>query len=264
MEGERRDEDAGRGQLGQEFGSERTSGARHFGAAGLERIRGLVSVERPGPGDVAVADRAAVPPQILLERRRKVEARQPEAVAAGVTGQQGCAPAGRQLQLVAGARVAEGRLAAAEFDHPVAGWAVRRRSGETQLERRPVPPLDRHGRREGGGGVDDEQVAGRKEVRQLVEAGVHDPPAAAARDHQTYLVARQTARLGRLVRLEPAWPLEPVRGHVSSPDAALRAASGDCPRPWPERPWPNCAESVTIAPRRALTRVPPQARRWGR
>jgi hypothetical protein len=43
--------------------------------------------------------------------------------------------------------------------------------------------------------------------------------------------------------------LDLVHAATSFADMALRAMSGDCPRPWPERPRPNCADGVTIRPR---------------
>ena len=60
------------------LGGERPAGARHLGAAGLERVHVLVRRQGPATGHVAVANRMPVRGQIRLERLSDIEAREPE------------------------------------------------------------------------------------------------------------------------------------------------------------------------------------------
>ena len=68
-----------------ELRRERPAGARHLRAARLEGEDGLVGVERPRLGDVAVPDRPPVAAKVVLERSVELDACDGESVAAGET-----------------------------------------------------------------------------------------------------------------------------------------------------------------------------------
>ena len=128
-------------------------------------------------------------------------------------------PAGRAIRSPIGG-AAERGVAEPELDDPDVVVAARSGSGQSQLELRAVGARRRQGSREGGRRVDDEQVAGREEARQVDEAGVLDRRAGGVGDEQPHVVAAAAARLGRLVRLEPVRQLERERAHAEAPTSS--------------------------------------------
>ena len=96
-----------------------TAGARHLGAAGLDRVDVLIRRERPAPRHVAVADRLPVLFEVGLERQREVETRQPQPDA-GVRRENPGRPAAGELELLVDGDAAERRVPAAELDDPEA------------------------------------------------------------------------------------------------------------------------------------------------
>jgi hypothetical protein len=82
------------------------------------------------------------------------------------------------------------------------GIAARRRGGESELELGPVGACRGHGRGEGGGRVDDEQIARGEVLRQVTEASVHDAARPARGDEQADAVTGALTGLRRLVRLK--------------------------------------------------------------
>ena len=80
-----RDQHATRDQLRHKLRRERPAGARHLRASRLEGEDGLVGVERPRFGDVAVPDRPPVAAKVVVERSVALDACDGESVAAGET-----------------------------------------------------------------------------------------------------------------------------------------------------------------------------------
>ena len=114
------------------------------------------------------------------------------------------APPGKLDRLAEAVRAVIGpAVGGAAFGHPpLVRVEAGRRAREAQLELGAVaaPGGDRRG--QGRGVVDDQQVARLEQLGKVAEARVGDPPVAAGRDQQPDLVAREPARLGRLVSLE--------------------------------------------------------------
>ncbi len=80
---------------------------------------------------------------------------------------------------------------------------VRRQVGrEVHGERRAVFAGCRDRGLHRAAGVDDQDVAGFEEVRQVPEAGVDHAVVVPVGDHQAHLVAREAAGLGGLARLQ--------------------------------------------------------------
>jgi hypothetical protein len=79
-------------------------------------------------------------------------------------------------------------------------------------------PVQRHGGRQGGGGVHDQQVAGEQQVRQITEAVVAHRSAVAPAHEQPYGVAGPGAGagafLGRLMRLQRGREREVVHREI--------------------------------------------------
>ena len=91
----------------------------------------------------------------------------------------------------------------------------------------------RDGGRQGGGGVHDEKVARVEQLGQLVEAGVVDAAATAARDEQPDVVARGAAHHGGLAGFRRLGKRRIGGGdaHVAAPEAAAgRPASASSSR----------------------------------
>lgn len=80
-----------------------------------------------------------------------------------------------------------------QLDHPPRVGELRR---EVKLDG-PLPEARRQGRRDGGGGVDHEQVAGVQEARQLGEACVHQRAVAAPGDEHRDVLAADAPDFGR-------------------------------------------------------------------
>ena len=132
---------------------------------------GLVGVDRIVAGQVRVADRATVPAQVPLERLAERQPREPEPVAPEVGGHELGVRSAGQLEPRSDRRALEGQqVDGSQLDRPA---PVARRRREVELERsRPEPGRKR--RRQRRRGVDDEQVAGHEEARQLAEPGVDE------------------------------------------------------------------------------------------
>jgi hypothetical protein len=110
--------------------------------------------EGPALRHVAVADRVPVLGEVGRDRLLQFEPCEPEP-RGRVRGNDPCGRTGRKRQLVIGCDGAE-RL----FHDPIGvGIATRRRGGESELELRAVGARRGHGRCEGGGRVDDKEVA---------------------------------------------------------------------------------------------------------
>ena len=140
-----------------------------------------------------------------------VEAREPQARAAGVGRGELKARAGADGDPLAGAQV----LRVAQLhDPPAVPGHVRRLRRDMEHRLRAVLARGRQRRGQGGRRVDDEQVAGRQEPRQVAELRVLDPAAGAIGDHQPDLVALQAAGLGGRRGLEGLRELEGERGHA--------------------------------------------------
>ena len=170
---DRREEDAARDELRHELGRERPAGARHLGAAGLEREDGLVGVERPRLGDVAVADRPPVAAQVVLAAARRARgARRPVArCRRNARASSAWAPPGEvepsTRRAAAGWRA--GRASAARR----AQVAVARRRREPELHRRsPSRAVERRG--SVAEVLTTSRSPAREEPRQLAEAGVDE------------------------------------------------------------------------------------------
>ncbi len=132
------DEHALGDEPGDQLGGERPAGARHLGAAGLERVHVLVRGQGPATGHVAVANRMPVRGQIRLERLSDIEAREPEPDARVRSEDPGEATVG-QSQPVTDVNPTERPALGPKLDDPEALLiSIVRRSREMQLERRTV------------------------------------------------------------------------------------------------------------------------------
>ena len=117
---------------------------------------------------------------------------------------------------------AERVVARAELHDPVVlGIAILRRRRESKLEHCAIGACNRQRGGERGGRVDDDEIAGAEEPRQLGEAAVEDDAGGAIADEQAHVVAAPSARLRRLVRLEPPRQLERERGHTATSAMSL-------------------------------------------
>ena len=155
--------------------------------------------------DVAVADGLAVRFEVLEQRAREVELRDPEAHAAvgpgpvAVRREERDRSVVRQPHSLARLRVEEreargiGRLS--QLDDAEAGGEGR---GEVDVDRGAVGARAVERRRERAAGVDDDDVAFAEESRQVAESRVLDAAAALRRDHESHAVAREAAGFGRL------------------------------------------------------------------
>jgi hypothetical protein len=105
---ERRDHDAARDERGHELGRERAPGARHLGAAGVQREDRLMVRERSLGGQMRVGDRRAVAGEVAAQLEiAGAKLDQPQPRAGQVGRQQRRVRAARQGQRLAGAPAAE-------------------------------------------------------------------------------------------------------------------------------------------------------------
>ena len=175
MQGDRCHGHAARDQPGDQVSSERPGRTRHLRAAGGAGEHGLVSRQRPPVRNVGVADRLAMPGQVVVHRgRARHHHRRPHPgggrVRVGV--QQGDRPAAGKRDELTRDPVTEPRRRRRplpEFDQP---GAVIELAGEMDGHRRAPGALPWHRGGQGGGVVDDQEVAGGQEAGQVPEQGV--------------------------------------------------------------------------------------------
>ena len=261
MERDRGDQDAACDQLGHHLGGEGPGGARHLGAARLEREDRLVGVERPLGRDVPVADRAAVAVQVLLEGRAELEPGEGQPIAAGEPGEQVGVRAGGQLDSRSGGRRPERRpVVGAELDDPASvASGVESRSSTA----RPASCAGRAAGRVAEVLTTSRSPARRKLGRSRKRAWTSEPSWRSATSIATSSRPR-AACFRRLVRL--AQPGRRERGHAGPaadrrPDSARSAASlrsaragraGSLPAAagprCPRRGTPRCCSSVRMSP----------------
>ena len=198
-------------------GRERAPGAGHLGAAGLGGVDGLVGGQRPASRHVAVADRVPVLGEVGRDRpaagrvarpraaerrtrrgsvrshRQEARARRPPS-----TAPNGWSPSrSSTIQSVSGSR-------------PGAGVESRSSSCDA------VGASRGHRRRQRGRRVDDEEVAGREELRQVAEASVGDAARPPGGDEQAHAGRVELARASG-----GSWP----RGGRGSCDGAQADAA---------------------------------------
>ncbi len=179
VQGDRRHRHAAGHQPGDQFGGERPGRARHLRAPGGAGEHRLVGRQRPRVRDVGIADRLAMPGQILMEPAgaRRQHGRpypggrpgRPGRVRVGVQQRDG--PVGGEGDDLARDPVTEPRRRRAlpEFDQP---GSVGELVGQMDGHRRAAgaPPGERGG--QGGGVVDDQEVAGGQETGEVAERRV--------------------------------------------------------------------------------------------
>ena len=149
-----------------------------------------------------------------MGRRRAARQRRPPSWRSSSTT---APPAGRR-RTSPGRTAGEAPAVATELDEPRAPVVARNRRRQVKAERR-VGAEDADRRRQGGGGVDDEQVTRVEQLRELGEAGVLDAAAAAVGDQQADVVATGPANLGGLAGLGQ-------RGHLLSIESDAHACDG--------------------------------------
>jgi hypothetical protein len=227
---DRRDPDSIGDEPCHELGCEPACRARHLGAAGIDRERGLVRLDRPTQLGAAVADRVAVAGEIVEQGGGESRHGNPESgrtVLREPAHELERAPA-VEPDAVAGPRSPVGQAAgpagSPKLNHPPGAVAVGQRGRE--VGHAPVVGADRRGHRRRR--VDDEQVTGFDEVGQLAERGVDEFAGVLVRDEHPDLVAREPAFLGRGVRDPVIGQLERWRGqhaHDAAPAVTSTGAS---------------------------------------
>ena len=218
MQGDGRDEHAARDELRHELRREGPAGARHLGAPGLEREDGLVGLERPRLGDVAVADRPArggegsprAARRARSARRRVVRCRRSARAARrgrrrGGRAEHPRAAAGRALGRSFAARRASCRPVAGVESQSCTRCSPRRASSAAgsvaEVLTTSRSPADRN--------------CGSSRKRAWTSSQV-----VPRRDEHRDVVAAEPTRLRRFVRLQPNGELE--RAHAATP-ASSRA-----------------------------------------
>ena len=205
VERDRRDADAVAHESGDQLGGERPGRARHLGGPRLLGEDGLVGVDRPGDGDVLVADRPSVAVEVGEDLVGEVQLGDREAGRRLPGGQPVEPRAVGEGDALAGDRATErlGRAAgeAAHLDQP---GAVGQRCGQVDGDGFAVrqPAVERGG--DGGGRVDHQQVAGEQVPGQVGDPGV-DRLVEASAHQQPDVVAGPAGGLGRFVRLQLRW-----------------------------------------------------------
>ena len=175
VQGDRCHRHAARDQPGDQVSGERPARTRHLRAAGGAGEHGLVSHQRPPVRNVGVADRLAMPGQVVVHRgraRRRHRRPHPGGGRVRVGVQQGDRPAAGKRDDLTGDPVTEPgrrRRPLPEFDQP---GAVIELAGEMDGHRRAPGALPRDRGGQGGGVVDDQEVAGGQEAGQVPEPGV--------------------------------------------------------------------------------------------
>ena len=216
---DRGDEHAAGDEPRDQLRRERPAGARHLGAAGLERVDVLVGRERPAARHVAVADRLPVLREVGLERPRQVEPGEPEPDA-GVGGED---PRRRRR------REASSRSPASTPPNgasPRRSSTIQKRSGSRSRRGRREPQLEL-GRRpraspaRAAGSVAEVLTTSRSPGARNCGRSRKRPwtmlPVRAVGDEQADAVAGEPARLGRLVRLEAGGRTSTQRAHAETP-----------------------------------------------
>ena len=243
MQHERRDLDAAGEQVIEHPLRERAAGARHLGAARLVGEDGLEVAQRARAGDVAVGDRAPVLGEVAVERRGEVERGDPQPPGREVGRDQLRRPTGGQREALPGAGRAEARAGTSQLDDPprsarrfdaVAGRGehppsrrldgTRHRGREVEVDGSAVRARGGERGGDGGGGVDDEQVARAQLGGQVAEAVVDEREPVALGDEQAHLVALEPARLGRRARLVGGCQRERERGAHARDSSSAPAA----------------------------------------
>ena len=218
MQRHRSDEDAAGDEPRDQLGRERPPGTRHLGTAGLVRVDVLIRRQRPATGHVAVADRLPVLGEIRLERSRQVESREPQARSRQTA--RGCAPSrppgsSNTSPTSTPSNGASPRRSSTihspSMSAPRAG--VESRSSSSSPSARVAASAAAR--------VADvfttSRSPGATNSRQVVEAGVLDRLARPVGDEQPNAVAAESARLGRLVRLQAWRQLERESAHAEAP-----------------------------------------------
>ena len=218
MQRDRGEEDAARDELRHQLGRERPGRARHLGAAGVQGEDRLVRVEWELRTDVAVADRVAVPVEVLLERCSELEPSDHQAPLAGVGRDELDPAAVGQLETCPDRRRPQrGSLPGSQLERPGLSRELGR---EMQLERLPLQPGGK-GRGQRRRGVDHEQVARPEDRGQVAEGAVREGAVGACRDEERDVVAPPAANLGRLGRVAELPLLEGAHAGAPASSAAV-------------------------------------------
>ena len=247
MEHDRRDEHAAGDEPRDQLGRERPAGARHLGAAGLERVDVLVRLERPrraarSRSGSGCPCRRGTPRAARAGRAARARAARRRRTARGARDR----AAGQREALADGAAANGGARRRAELDDPDG----RRRWPGAGVESRSssASPSPRVAGSAAGSVAEvlttSRSPGARKRGRSRKRACTMAPSCARRRPAARTSSRREPARLGRLVRLEARRQLERERAHADDLRPARARGSGrSAARPRSARAGPGTLSS---------------------